>query len=93
MALNLMRTLAFIRHQESGELAMKTRIAVTALIVLVIHGTMLGIGALLIFGTTMRSDMPALLPIAASSFILAVPMAWITAGWMVQRYGRRRLTW
>ena len=41
---------------------MKTRLAVTALIFMVVQGVLFGIGALLVLATPMRAEMGTLLP-------------------------------
>ncbi|MDP3545459.1 MAG: hypothetical protein Q8S29_04700 [Phreatobacter sp.] len=73
---------------------MKTRLAVTALIFMVVQGVLFGVGALLVLATPMRAEMETLLPYAiVVSFMLAAPLAWIIAPRMMQRYSQRRPVW
>lgn len=73
---------------------MKTRLAVTALIFMIVQAVLFGMGALLVLSTSMREDMATLLPyVVMVSFALAAPLAWIIAPRMMQRYSRRRPVW
>lgn len=73
---------------------MKTRLAVTALIFMVVQGVLFGVGALLVLSTAMRAEMETLLPyVIVLSFALAAPISWLIAPRMMQRYSRRRPSW
>jgi len=73
---------------------MKTRLAVAALIFMVVQGVLFGAGTVLVLAGALRSEAEVLLPyVIVVSFLLAAPFSWIIAPRMMQRYSRRRPAW
>lgn len=72
---------------------MKTRLAVSALIFMIVQAVLFGIGTVLILATPLSEWARTLMPyVIAVSFALSAPLSWLIAPRMMARYNRPRLT-
>ena len=72
---------------------MSSRLALAALIYLMVQGVMFGIGAVLVLATPLQQQAMTLLPVVViTSAVLAIPFAWWIAPRLRARHWRRRGT-
>lgn len=68
-----------------------TRLAIAALIFMMVQAVLFGIGTVLVLATPLHELAMQLLPVVIiGSSILAVPLAWLIAPRLQARYWRRR---
>lgn len=68
---------------------MKTRLAITALVYMMLQGVVFGAGTVLVLATPLSSHAMQLMPwVVGASLLLALPLAWWLAPRLRARYWR-----
>ena len=70
---------------------MRTRLAITALVFLMVQAVLFGIGTVVVLSTPLAADAMTLLPwVVAVSALISAPLSWVIAPRLRARYWRER---